>query len=147
MVEPEIIGVDYKGGLFSPSTVMSEMDTVTTWATALAHEIGASDAPEVFKFSYSNFYKEWKSFYESHKGLLNWPKRVLNTTYAKVLEFKERVREWRKKFKELGGETITPITTKEAYGSGLSRFSFKSLIIGTGVVVGGYFLLKHWAKN
>lgn len=103
--KPATLGAEYGGDLFTPSMVKVEQKTVDNAIAALARDVFASTVSDAFKSDYLAFVNEWQEFYDSNSGILS---RVLNTTYATTLEFRDRYNSWRQKFVVEGGNPSTP---------------------------------------
>ena len=96
------IGADYQGGFFTPGTVLDEMNTLKSQIGILSIDVRASSVPIGFKVTYEKFRKEYETFYENNTG---WFDRTKNVTYALVLEYKDRLAQFRSAFKRKGGAT------------------------------------------
>lgn len=126
----------YDGGLFSPQTVLDEMNAVDSAITTLGEEILGSGVGETFQAKYARFLREWQRFYGAHdSGLGAWVSRTLNRTYAQVLEYKERLNGWRSKFVAAGGEPVGPrLPTGPQGGGSWQRTGMALAIMGSAIV-------------
>ena len=104
------IGAEYKGGFFTPGTVLDEMNVLKNQMGVLKIEVVASNAPDRFKTTFKKFAAEYEKFYQRNSG---WWDRTKNKTYALVLEYKERFAQWKAAFLAKGGKSDIKIARPE----------------------------------
>lgn len=126
------VGAEYSGDLFSPGTVLDEMNLVDAFIERVNRDVSASRVGPTFKQGWDRFFADWKKFYKDQ----GWLKRALNKTYAQVLEYREQAVKWSQEFKRLGG-TLTGPPIK----AGSEKPVNWKLALGLGVGVG---LLVWW---
>lgn len=144
-----IVGANYGGGLFSPSTVADEIHTVSTLVAALDRDIQNTKPDDGFLSAWADFVREWTEFVSSHSGVMGYPSLLLNSTYAKVLEYRDRVDGWRKRFQDLGGQASSPQppATEEMHGKDKGLFSdgpsWSTILLIAGATAGiGWYLSR-----
>lgn len=129
----EAIGAMSPFSFITPGAVESEMVTITNLATQLAREMMANPTPPQLKADYYTFYNEWLVFRLNNKG---WIARANAATWEKVEEFKERLKDFQKKFVALGYRTSISVLT------GAGGFPFRTIAIAGGAALGLYFFSK-----
>jgi len=117
--------------LFTPSMVLAEMRTIDGEIKSMI-PIVASSATTSAKQSFAVFAKEWVDFRESNSGIVA---RSLNSTYAKVQEFKRRASEYRSAFERAGLSFPTPKLEEQSTG----RWLVIAGAAGVGVLAAIYF--------
>lgn len=128
---------------FTPSTVLAEMRTVDNAIASLAKDVFASDVSDEFRSEFETFVTEWQAFYDENKGVLS---RILNSTYAKTLEYRDRYEEWRRRFLVEGGSTNSPDLPSERFGDqALSILKWTGIgVLVTGL---GWLAYRHFSNE
>lgn len=131
------VGAAYDGGYFTPGEVLDEMRTIDAMVSNLDRDVSIASVPDNFKMQWAAFRDEWRSFFADNKNVIS---RAMNQTFAKTLEFRDRVEDWRKAFVVEGGKVTTPSlpTFNKARGG---EFPWKTLIIGGGLLAAGAWWL------
>lgn len=135
------MGAQYEGDFFTPSTVLAEMKQVDAAIASLAKDMAASALSEATKEEFKEFASEWQTFYDDNKGVLS---RILNTTYATTLEFRDRYDAWRRRFIVEGGQTSSPELGNKPFGSSLSVATLA--IIGVSVAGLGWLAYRFFRE-
>lgn len=100
------VGAQYEGSLFTPSHVMAEMKTIDEATTLMVRDLNEDQTiPQNTKKAFAQFVAEWRKFYRDNKG---WVNRALNTTYALVQEYRDRLSDWQKKLSSMGLNISAP---------------------------------------
>lgn len=139
---------DYRVGLFeyplfTPSTVLDEMNSIKSEVQSLDADVKASNVRPAFLSSWETFRKEWEGFYESNSGgVLDVVKRSLNSTYDKVQDYKKRVKGWRDGLSKEGGKVTSPGLPEKEQGG----FPWKLVAWGV-AIVGGLIAAAVVAKE
>jgi len=136
------VGAEYKGGLFTPGMVLDEMKSIKNAADMLAIDIRRSKVGSHIKEGFKRFKNEWDEFYDEYCcGISAWASRTLNKTYAKVLEFRDRLNGWRGLFLARGGLTVSPgLPQAQAYGTFNWKWFLATSAISTAVF---WYILKR----
>lgn len=127
--------------ILTPGATLDEMRTVNDLLVSLSKEVAASAAPAEFKAGLVAFYGEWKSFYDANsEGVGAWLSRGFGATYAKVMEYKNRLADWRDRFVKLGFKS----QTEAPQGAGVpsKAFPWTAVAIGSGVALGAVLVIR-----
>lgn len=98
------LGADRGNFFFSPDEVKNEQEQVNRLVDSLGVDVNAQQArlPKRVVAGFSQFWSEWKAFYNANNGFLARHERG---TYEKTLEYRAQASNWQKQIKKAGGET------------------------------------------
>ncbi len=124
--------VTYKGGLFLPANVLSEMRAIDRQINGMSDDLGRSDgASTAFGRQFNAFRDDWRAFFTENQGLIS---RSFNTTYDQTLEFKAQADKWRTELIARGVGIVAPALPLERK----TGFKWKRILL-FGVFVGAIY--------
>ena len=128
--------LEYKGGLFSPSTVRSEMNTVDAQVTALVRATNESGeiVEEGTRVGFQDFVKNWLIFKDEND---DWVSLALNSTRLRVAEYRNSLIQWQTILEKQGIEkSVPPLTKVTQFGSRVP-WRIVAAVAGVGVLAWG----------
>jgi hypothetical protein len=125
-----------------PGNIRDEIVTVAVNVQALDKVIAAAASagklPSDFLAGWAAFKAEWAAFSSSHRM---WLQNMWYASYEKTVEYRKRLEDWRKRFEQLTGSTVSypsPGSTPEGLTGDGKGFPWRTLMWG-GLVIGGLY--------
>jgi hypothetical protein len=126
----------------SPGNIRDEIATIAFQFKALDQQVQARRAklPADYLQGWALFLAEWQAFATNHAS---WTDNLFYKSYAKALEYRQRLEEWRAKLVELTGQAVNyPNAGPGQKPAATPSIPWKPIIYGA-VAIGGLWALAR----